>query len=207
MTIRMGKGWAIIASMFMVVGLAHGQAESPPEEIFTLDGVEIGITAIDEIQAKYGKANIVRASKEEEADVLICYAYHAPKGEKFVVFESGPMGGFKSITGFRIAAKYPRKDCVTLDSKLSDFISGNGIRLGQSRKIFLSKFNISFKPVGASLIYKGESKRKATQQELDRIHAMWPNEEQTDFDVTINIKAAFKNDRLVDYYVSKFESY
>lgn len=167
----------------------------------------LGTTTIDEIQAEYGKAPILRSGREDESPLRVCYSNTFSKGKAFIVFESGAMGGFERVTGFRITTRYPRQQCPITKVSISSLTSGNGVRLLQLHKEFLEKFRIEFKQKEEQLWYEGESKREATKEELDRIRSMWPNEKQTFFDVIINIKADFKKDKLVDYSVSKVESY
>jgi len=57
------------------------------------------------------------------------------------------------------------------------------------------------------LIYEAVSQRAATEEELKRLRAKWPDEKQDYFDVTTTLKAKFKDNRLIDFYVQKIESY
>lgn len=197
----------ILPFMFHCI-LAHAQIGPIPEEVFFFGEVKIGSTTFDDIQAKYGKASIIRVGKEEEAAMQICYSPTSPKRKIFIVFETGPMGGFKKVTGFRITTHYQEnKSCLATDIDLSALTFGNGVRLLQSREYFLKIFNVRFRQIEDKLVYEGESKREATKEELDKIRKDWPNENQVFFDVVITIRSEFKNNQLVDYYVSKIESY
>ena len=66
---------------------------------------------------------------------------------------------------------------------------------------------VGFKRHGVELTYEAVTQRVATQEELKKLRAKWPNEKQDYFDVTTTLKAKFENNRLVDLYVHKIESY
>ena len=85
--------------------------------------------------------------------------------------------------------------------------TGNGVRLGQTVADFKKTIPVGFKQRGSELTYEAVSQRAATQEELKRLHAKWPDEKQDYFDVTMTLRARFKDNRLVDFYVHKIESY
>jgi len=153
-------------------------------------------------------AETSRASRNDEADVRVCYAYSSPNGtSSFLVFESGPMGGFKQITGFRISTLRSIENCVSTKIDIGTLKTGNGIRLGQGFVDFKKAISVEFKRRGSELIYEAVSRRAATQEELKRLRATWPNEKQDYFDVTTTLRAKFKDNQLIDFHVQKIESY
>jgi len=159
------------------------------------DNVTMDKTTMDEIQNKYGKTSIFRSGIEDESNKQVCYNNKLKKGEGFIIFEFGAMGGFNRVTGIRIFAENGGEKCAQTITNLFDIVSGNGGQLGQSRKVFLKRFKISFKRIGERLIYQGESKREANKEELNKLHKWWPSEKQTFFDVTTTVRASFKDDR------------
>jgi hypothetical protein len=167
----------------------------------------VGVTALADVQKTYGVAEASRVSREDEADVRVCYAHSSPNGASFLVFESGPMGGFKQITGFRISILRPSGNCVSTKIDIGTLKTGNGIRLGQGLVDFKKAISVEFKRRGSELIYEAVSQRAATEEELKRLRAKWPDEKQDYFDVTTTLKAKFKDNRLIDFYVQKIESY
>ena len=178
-----------------------------PAAVFQIDHVTIGSTTFDEIRETYGTAAPSRASREEEADVTLCYVHPSPKGRAFVVFESGVMGGYKEITGFRLSAQRGTGNCAPTDRDVASLATGNGIRLGQSLEDLQRAIPVTFRRRGPVLAYEGVSRRAATADELKRLRAEWPNEKQYYIDVTTIVRATFNANRLVDLYVHKIESY
>lgn len=178
-----------------------------PSQFFSINNATVGVTTLDEIQQTYGVASISRVNRDEEADITMCYIYSSPEGKSFLVFESGVMGSFKRITGFRISTFLPNVDCEPTKVDVGMLKTGNGIRLGQSLMEFKKSFPVDFKRKGSELIYEAVSQRTATQEELIKLRTNWPNEGQVYFFVTTIVKAKFKNNRLIDLYVHKIESY
>ena len=72
---------------------------------------------------------------------------------------------------------------------------------------FRKAIPVQFKQRGEVFLYENVSRRPATPEELRQLRARWPNEKQDFFDVTILIRARFRESRLVDLYVRKIESY
>jgi hypothetical protein len=176
-------------------------------QTFSINNATVGVTTLADVQKIYGMAETSRASRDDEADVRVCYAYSSPNGTSFLVFESGPMGGFKQITGFRISTLRPIGNCVSTKIDIGTLKTGNGIRLGQGLVDFKKAISVEFKRRGSELIYEAVSQRAATQEELKGLRAKWPNEKQDYFDVTTTLRAKFKDNRLIDFYVQKIESY
>lgn len=193
--------------IFLFVLSSKLLAAGIPDNLFSIANVQIGVTTLDKIQKTYGTNAPYRISNEEEADVELCYSNNLSPERTFLIFESGIMGGYKEITGFRISTMHKNEKCKQTNLNIGTLSTGNGIYLGQSLTDFEKRFPFKFKRRGVELFYDTISQRKATTAELKRLHAMWPNEKQDYFDVTVDIKAIFKNDKLIDYYVHKIESY
>ncbi|MBY0266582.1 MAG: hypothetical protein K2W84_09240 [Burkholderiales bacterium] len=179
-----------------------------PIGIFSIDGATVGVTTLDEVQQTYGKAKAYRVGREDGANVRICYAHSAStRGSYYLAFESGVMGEFSTITGFRISTIRPAKNCVSTKVDIGTLETRNGIRLKQTLQDFRSTVPIEFKRRGLEFTYEAVNKRLATPEELNKLRANWPQEKQDYFDVTITIKAKFKGDHLIDFFVQKIESY
>lgn len=198
---------SIIFSSAMILYANISIATEIPREIFSVGEVIIGVTTIGELQSRYGQSVSYRVGKEDESDIEVCYSSQSSKDESFIVFESGVMGNFKEITGFRLSAMHPRNHCLSTNLNIKQMTTGNGVHLGLSSKQFVEKFPFKFRHRKSELSYESVSQRPATEAELKKIRATWPDAKQDFFDVTITIKANFKEDRLVDFYVHKIESY
>ncbi len=195
------------ALVVMVLCANVSLAAEVPSQTFSINNATVGVTTLDEVQKTYGIAEPSEVSREDEADVTICYVYSSTKRKSFLVFESGIMGGYEYITGFRISTLRPSGNCVPTKIDISALATGNGVRLGQSLDDFKKTVPVEFKRRGSELTYEAVSQRAATQEELKKLRAMWPNEKQDYFFVTTYIKAKFQDNRLIDLYVHKIESY
>jgi hypothetical protein len=204
---KLTPGLLVNASVAMVLCASVSLAAEVPSQTFLINNATVGVTTLDEIRKTYGMAEPSRASRADEADVTICYVHSSPKGESFLVFESSAMGGWKRITGFRLSTLRSSRNCVITKIEVGALVTGNGVRLGQSLENFKKVIPVEFKHDGSDLTYEAVSQRAATQEELKRLRAKWPNEKQDYFDVTINIKAKFQDNRLIDFYAHKIESY
>jgi hypothetical protein len=183
-------------------------ATEVPSQIFSINGATVGVTTLDEVQKIYGMSEPARVNQEdEEADVTVCYVHPSPRGKSYLVFESGVMGGYKFITGFRISTLPPNGNCISTKTDVSALATRNGVRLGQSLKEFKKAVPVKFRCNNFELTYEAISQRTATQEELKRLRTNWPNEKQHYFDVTTIIKAKFHDNKLIDFYVHKIESY
>ena len=186
--------------------LSQARSEEVSDASFSLGEVKIAQTTFDEIQAQFGKGNVIRG-KSEDSPVEICYA-SGPNGKNtFVIFETGPMGGFIRVTGFRVTTIDPKTNCAQTSVNLMTLSTANGVLLHLSKQEFLAKLPFPFKRRGAFLKYEAQSKREASKEELEKMRATWPKETQTYFDVMSTIEARFDKDRLIGYYASKIESY
>jgi len=196
----------ILFLMLFIPSISSASARLPEAGAFSWGGVVIGSTTIDEIQSKYGIAPRIRVGANDESPVEICYRNSTSKGGE-IVFGSGPMGGFERITNFRVTKNSSKKNCALTSIDFLSLNTGNGVKLFQSKKHFMAAFGISFRDLGWVLLYKGSSKRKASPEEESVLRENYPTEPEYYFDVNSKIEAKFNNGILVDYYVSKLESY
>lgn len=181
-------------------------ATNLPEDFFIIGKVKIGETTFEEIQKNYGKADPYRLSKNDGSEKYICFYSQQRSPRQYMVFETGEMGGYEIVTGFRLTTK-AHKSCVELKADSSYLNQVNGVSIGDSRSQFLNKFQVRFKSIGKSKItYENISQRNATTEEIERFKKTWPDTKDFNFDVTVNIAAQFQNQRLVDFYIRKIES-
>lgn len=182
-------------------------AAEVPSQVFSINHATVGFTTLDQIRETYGIAQTARVSRDDGADIVMCYAHSARGRRSFLVFESGAMGGFTRITGFRLSLLAPSVRCASTTIDIGALATGNGIQLRQSRVDFENALPVEFRRRGSQLIYEAVSRRVATAEEQKRLRVRWPESKQDYFDVTITIKAKFSRDRLIDLYVHKIESY
>lgn len=187
--------------------LTSSSHAKPVQELgLSLGGTRIGTSTLQDVQAVFGRASPKRGA-EEESPIQLCYFHDSKNGKAFVVFESGPLGGFKRITGIRLAALPPRGSCARTSINLFALKFGNQVALLQGPAKVFQASGRTFKRSGETWVYEKESQRKATADELIKLRANWPGEKQDYFDVYVRIEARFHKERLVDYHVSKVESF
>jgi len=182
-------------------------ADAVPPGIFAVGNATVGVSTLDDVRSAYGPADAKRTGRGEEANVTICYVQATSTGKSYVEFESGVMGGYNRITGYRITRVAPRASCSLTEANVDALSTVNGIRLNQNVNEFRKSIPVDFKQEPQELVYKTVTKRKATPEELKRLRARWPDEKEDHFDVTITIRAKFRDNLLVDFYVHKVESY
>lgn len=195
------------ASIATILCTSVSFAAEVPAQTFSINGATVGVTTLDEVSKIYGMVEPSKTGPGDSAGIAICYVHLSAKGESFLFFESGAMGGWTRITGFRISTVRPSGDCASTKIAVGALATGNGVRLRQSLEDFKKAVPVDLKRHGSELTYKALSQRAATQEELKRLRTMWPNEKQDYFDVTTNIKAKFQDNQLIDFYVHKIESY
>ena len=198
-----------LANVLVTVALyvSASLAAEVPSQIFSINNATVGVTTLDEVGKIYGMAEPSRASRDDEADVTVCYVHSSSGGESFLIFESGVMGGGHQITGFKLSTLRPKENCVPTKIDVGSLATENGVRLWQGLEAFEKAIPVEFKQCGSELIYESVSQRAATKEELIKLRANWPNEKQENFDVTTTIKAKFQDNKLIDFYVHKIESY
>ena len=182
-------------------------ATEVPLQTFSLNNAIVGVTTLSDLQAKFGPAVLVRVSREDEADVNVCYIYSSAGGRSFLTFEFGVMGSADRITGFRISTMRPRGKCSPTTIDVGALKTENGIGLRQGFAEFKKAIPVEFKRRGSELTFESTSRRAANPEELRKLRARWPDEKQDYFDVTTNVRAKFNSGQLVDFFIRRIESY
>lgn len=198
--------WLKIVVVVILRTVASFAAELPPQ-IYSINNAIIGVTTLNEVRSMYGIAEGLRIGKEDEADMTFCYMHPSQQGESYLIFESSVMGAFKVITGFRISILPQSGGCISTKTDIGTLATCNGVWLGQRLEEFKKSFPVQFKYDDSKLTYEAVNQRAATEEELKRLRTNWPNEKRDYFDVTTIIEAKFRDNKLIDYYVHKIESY
>jgi len=179
----------VIRGLALALALSGtSRAADAPIGTFSLGDVKIGVSSMNDVQSVFGPAQGVRVSHEDEADKIVCYTNRGKKGPSFLLFETGPMGAFTTITGFRLSKAPHAKNCASTKVDIASLRTDNGAHLGQSTADFKKVVAVNFDINGSELTFESESKRAATQEEVKRIRANWPDANDEQFDVTTIIK-------------------
>jgi hypothetical protein len=175
-------------------------------QTWTVNNVTVGATTLTDAQKIFGITPVFKINKKDEANIRLCYVF-ASKDPSFLTFESGVMGGFEQITGFRISTVRPSGKCSLTKVNIDSLATDSGVHLGQNIEDFKKILPVEFKRLGSKLVYETATKRMATKEELEKLRINWPDERQDYFDVTTTIRAKFKDDRLIDFSIQRIESY
>lgn len=98
-----------------------------PEKWHSFDRVKLYETKFENIERFYGESNRFKVSDKNYSPDLQCYLI----GDDYVaVFQSGPLGGWSTITGILIAKKaaYNNKNCaksIELPAEIADIQIGD----------------------------------------------------------------------------------
>lgn len=177
----------------------------------TILGFTIGRASLDDVQAKLGKTETYRVSREEESDVAICYVSPAD-GTVFAVY-SGAMGGWKDITWFALwspEAAFPRASRCAKSAEISRHLATlTGLRLGLTAADLKRIAGTPTKITDSSMKYDYVCRRKMNEDDIKGFKTA------NDWDVTNNpyfdrmswIDLHFKNAIATRIEIGRIESY
>jgi hypothetical protein len=214
--------WAAVCLLFFGSLLAGGAAptadsvECPttnpiddfPHSLASVLKIAIGEDTIETTRQKLGESKSVQIS--ESAGSVLCYWTGGPKDRAYLVFEFGPLGGFSSVTGYRISRtvnKPIEPSCAPIH-KAGPIEIGDGLHLGMTKAQFK-------KAVGGKACERPESvqftfagKRKMNEEEFARFSKGDPGvSENPYFDLRAGVAARFGSSGVTELYVYKTESY
>jgi hypothetical protein len=192
------RRWRIV---FLWLGLTCLDAMAKPKETalasppnqedprFRLGPIKIGdTTTFTSVQKRLGAAIKSKKSyggSEPDHD-QICYRIGGKRGGSQVSFESGPMGGWNSITSFTLQSQTEGvPDCVHPKTKDALKKTGDGIYVGIPKDQFLKivKLPLEIDPDDGHL------------------KALVTGPESKDFSVVIFLEARFVGNRLTYYHI------
>lgn len=183
-----------------------------PNADATISGFTIGRTSLEDVQAKLGKARIVRVSREEESDVQICYVSPAD-GTVFAVY-SGAMGGWKDITRFALwsrEAAFPDVSSCTASSDISNALATqSGLRLGLSAPVLKRIAGAPSRVSGSSMMkYDYACRRKMTEVDVKQFKSVnnWDVTSDPYFDRMSWIHVYFSKATVSHFEIGRIESY
>ncbi len=110
----------------------------PRSEELVFAGFKLGKNTLDDVRQRWGAVTQFKVKHEEEADEFICYV-PAHSKSLVVFFLTGSQGGWKELTGYKLAlgSQIPAttlKKCAA-SSKVTKHLSGfRGLRLGSTVK-------------------------------------------------------------------------
>lgn len=177
----------------------------------TIRGFAIGHASLKDVQTKLGNAKIVRVSRDEESDVLVCYI--SPADGTVLAFYSGAMGGWEDVTYFAVwsrEAAFPNALKCTSSASVSRSLStDSGLRLGLTDAEVKA---IAGKPTRlgpTSVKYDYSCRRKMTKEEMTefKISNNWEVRSDPYFDRMSWIEVRFRNSTASRIEIGRIESY
>jgi hypothetical protein len=175
----------------------------------TILGLTIGKHSITDVYEKLGFTE--QLTRKEHDPTEICYAFE--KTENTLIFQAGPMGGWKYLTGFKLLSKnvnYIHKSkCKVIVLQSSLIKTKSGIHLGMDMNQVKNIFGKPSKEVNNRIYFIFKFRRKMTDNEREIMAKQWPDAVKTDpfFDVSTYIKTCFINGKLEEIKITKIESY
>jgi hypothetical protein len=193
------------AALFFSSGVRDAVATEPPSGTFALGTVTLGHTTLTDVKNEFGAAPETRLGKEDESDIRICYRHDSGVSRAtYVAFDSVPMGGFASITGFQLSANRPRGTCVHTEIDVETLQTTNGIHLGQTLEEFRRIVRAPLRQKGDVFSYDGQSRREMTAAEKARAQPSPATDAY--FDITMQLSADFHHGQLTRLHIVRFES-
>jgi hypothetical protein len=182
--------------------------EQLPATLVTLLGIAVGEDTVESVKQKLGDAKRIRAAESD--GTRVCYRVKAAGGTAYVVFEFGPLGGFNTVTAYRVsrsAEGMAESECFSL-KKDHSVEPVKGLHLGIARPDFVKLMGPGACEEKNSVEYAYAGKRRMNGEEEARFGKRNPGV-ATDpyFDASAGIMARFDSTGLKEFYVYKTESY
>jgi hypothetical protein len=191
-------GLAVVINFCILATSSEAGRKTIDAESLKVLGFVLGKDEVEDVEAKLGKA---RASHGPDHD-MTQRCYQSKNADHTVLaFEdwSGTLSGFRIYRSAR-----SNTVCTATAAVTPEIATASGLKLGLSRDDVL---RILGQPTEASanrLVYKSESKRPMTEEEVSRYRQAYPGEATSDFTVfvTTEIKLSFRNLKLFSINVS-----
>ena len=184
---------------------------------FTILDFNIGVHTLQDVIDDLGESPVFRKDpKINYSPLLVCYAAHDLIDETSVIFEAGPLGGWKTITAYIVGLKsrIPYKiDKYTKSFRIKKSIATkNGISLGMAKKDFMSILGTPTYIKDGAIAYHYLRNAKMTEEQkiaLQKKHdEIFGSGEKISpyYDISSGIESFFLNDKLVWFRVYRMES-
>lgn len=177
----------------------------------TILGFTIGHSSLKDIQLKLGRASVIRASKEEESDVSICYI--SPTDGTVLAFYSGPMGGWTDMTWFALWSREAefagRSRCAHSELVSHNLATASGIHLGLTKAELEKIEGTPTRATSTRYIYDYLCRRKMTEEEIEGFKTAnnWDVNKDPYFDRGSWLHAWYAGTRISRIEVGEIESY
>jgi hypothetical protein len=160
----------------------------------TLLGVRIGRETLDQVQSKFGAAESFRHPPEGAgSDLELCYTLKSAGMSVWVIFGSGPMGGWKTVTHFQVLSSAPNGVlCAPSNLGSSPVVTRSGVRLGMA--------------LGALRVRLGAPTESGTNYAVFAFEQKSDHPKRGEFDMLSVLSATLTNQKVTSFHVSLIES-
>jgi hypothetical protein len=190
--------------------LQRTSGEIAPSHCEILD-LAIGTHTLQDVVNKLGKADIFRGKFGGTEEAMVCYVADKTENGASIVFSSGALGGWHTITGF-IVAPYNLIPCYANECK--EFQSKehvgtkSGITLGIEKKKFIQIVGNPTHSDSDMIAYHYIGERRMTEDEIRKAEITFESKVKHPFwFVSSGIVAYFSYGKLAWFYVYKTVSY
>lgn len=191
----------VLIFSILAIGTEAGRKTIDYESLEVL-GFILGKNEIGDVEAKLGKATALRGPTHDMTQR--CFQ---SKGNDHTVLVFEDWSG--TVSGFQIY-RSARSDshCTATSAVTPEIATASGLKLGLSRHDVLNILGQPTKATSNRLLYKSESKRSMTAEEVTRFKQAYPGEDNSDLKVfvTTEIRLFFRNSKLSSIDVSHTET-
>lgn len=175
------------------------------DDHITILGFIVGKHSLLDVQNELGEVDAL--PRKEHAPEQICYVSVRPSERTIIIFESGPLGGWKYLTAFSLVSEKSDFKYVQLCKKTSlvspDIATKSGLKLGMSKEDLMAIMGKPSKIIDDNYFYLYDFQSKMTPEEIKLIGSTsYPY-----FDVSSAVFAKFDKSKLIEITISKVESY
>jgi hypothetical protein len=160
----------------------------------TLLDVRIGRESLDQVQARFGATESFRHPPNGAASNLeLCYKLKSAGKSAWVIFGSGPMGGWRTVTHFQVLSSAPKDvSCAPSAFGNAPVVTRGGVRLGIALKELRAQFGAPTESGADYAVFAFEQKSDHPQRR--------------EFDMLSVLSATLTNRRVTSFGVSLIES-
>jgi hypothetical protein len=176
----------------------------------TILGFTIGKSSIEDVRKTLGQAP---EKQEENGPRQLCYVSKNPVDQTRVVFISGAMGGWETLTGFQVIGQEAWDDslgCLQTEKISRSIRVGDNLFLGVSTTDLMKRLGTPTERAGHLIRWWYSGKQKMTQRERETAETTFKKslrDEDTYFDSMSGIDASEKGDRVTSFAVDRAVSF
>jgi len=192
--LRSLESWTLIALVLVgaVVARAAGAQKAIASTNLTILGFTLGQNEITDVESKLGKAPSSDSSRHD----MMQHCYQSTGPDRTILVLEDWVG---TLSGFRLfRSGTTKQDCARTAAVTADISTASGLKLGLTREQVLAILGTPTRALSNQIIYRSETTRHMTANELARFKKAYPGEDISGLDVflTTEIKVGFKDSKV-----------